>query len=187
MAAERSVGNRPYLWTVSDLPQGRSVPFDIAPDAAACAALAADLGIPGVRKLRFEGSLSPEGARDWRLKAHLGATVLQTCVVTLEPVTTRIDENVVRRFVSDLPEDPQPGSETELTADETEEALGREIDIWATLREALALALPAYPRSADVAASDTVYAGPGVQPMTDEDARPFAGLADLRAKLDKDD
>ena len=93
----------------------------------------------------------------------------------------------LRQQIDQLPEDPQPGSETELTADETEEALGREIDIWATLREALALALPAYPRSADVAASDTVYAGPGVQPMTDEDARPFAGLADLRAKLDKDD
>ncbi|MCX8227096.1 MAG: DUF177 domain-containing protein, partial [Sulfitobacter sp.] len=29
-----------------------------------------------------------------------------------------------------------------------------------------------------------VYAEPGVAPMTDEDARPFAGLAQLREKLE---
>lgn len=187
MAAQRSEGDRPYVWTVADLPQGRAVPVDIVPDAAACAALAAELGILGIRKLRFDGALHPEGARDWRLMAQLGATVLQTCVVTLEPVATRIDEKVIRRFVSDLPDDPQPGSETELTTDETEEPLGREIDLWAVLSEALALALPAFPRSADAEAADTVYAGPDVVPMTDEDARPFAGLADLKAKLDKND
>jgi hypothetical protein len=44
-----------------------------------------------VRKLRFIGTLEPEGAQDWRLTADLGATVVQPCVVTLAPVTTRLE------------------------------------------------------------------------------------------------
>ncbi|MCR9086470.1 MAG: DUF177 domain-containing protein [Rhodobacteraceae bacterium] len=185
MAVQRSDDDRPYVWTVAELPQGRDLAFDIVPDTATCAALAAELGILAIKKLRFEGALSPEGKRDWRLDARLGVTVVQSCVVTLEPVTTRIDEHVARLFLSELLEDPQPGSETEFTADEAEEPLGREIDLWAVLSEALALALPAYPKAPDAGPADAVFAEPGVVPMTDDDARPFAGLADLKTKLDK--
>ena len=50
---------------------------------------------------------------------------------------------------------------------------------------ALALALPLYPRAEGADLAQAQFAGPGVTPMTDEDARPFAGLKDLRDKLDK--
>ena len=187
MAPDHSDHDGRHVWVVSDLPRRRDTGFDIAFDAHACAALAADLDILEIRKLRFVGALHPEGTADWRLEAQLGATVVQNCVVTLDPVTTRIEEPVIRRFVADLPEDPAPGSEVELTADETEEPLGREIDLLAVVSEALALALPAYPRAEGAEHNDSLFAEPGVAPLSDDDMRPFAGLAGLKSKLqDKD-
>ena len=93
-------------------------PFDLRPDATTLAALAEALGITAIRKLAFTGKLTPVGRRDWALDGTLGATVVQPCVLTLAPVTTRIDEAVTRRYVTDLP-DPAPG-ETEFTDDESE-------------------------------------------------------------------
>ena len=45
---------------------------------------------------------------------------------------------------------------------------------------------PDYPRKDAVELGQMIYTKPGDAPMTDEDARPFAGLADLQAKLKKD-
>ena len=70
---------------MSDLSSRRETAFDLQPDADARAALAAQLGLDGLRKLRFVGKIAPSGARGWTLTAELGATVVQPCVVTLEP------------------------------------------------------------------------------------------------------
>jgi uncharacterized metal-binding protein YceD (DUF177 family) len=51
------------------------------------------------------------------------------------------------------------------------------------LTEALSLALPDFPRADGAELGSQVYAADGVAPMTDEDAKPFAGLASLKAKL----
>src|SRR6056297_1818478 len=71
--------------------------FDLAPDAAARKMIAEELGLSDLRKLRLQGRVSEDGA-DWVLDAHLGATVVQPCGGTLDPVTTRIDATVTRRF-----------------------------------------------------------------------------------------
>lgn len=159
----------------------KAVPFVLEPDAPAREAMARDLDISGVRKLRFEGTLVPEGARDWRLSAHLGATVVQPCVVTLAPVTTRIETEVTRRYLADWTE-PE-GDEAEMPEDDTTEALPARLDLSVVLHEALALVLPDYPRAPDAELPQTRFAGPGVTPMTDEDARPLAGLAALRDRM----
>jgi len=155
--------------------------FEMRPDASARAALAEVLGISAVRKLRFAGRLLPEGKSDWRLEAELGATVVQPCSVTLEPVVTRIDEAVGRRWVADLP--PAPPGETEMPEDDEVEPLTGSVDLGQVMAEALALALPPFPRAEGVELGQALYAAPGVKPMTDEEAKPMAGLADLRDRL----
>lgn len=161
-------------------------PFELTPDAAGRRGVADALGIVAVRKLRLDGRLIPEGRADWRLEATLGATVVQDCVVTLDPVTTRIDEEVLRRYLADLPM-PEPG-EIEMPEDDTVEALPATLDLAEVMIEALALALPPYPRVTGAAPGDTVVTEPGKVPLTDEGMRPFAGLRDLRDKLtDTDD
>lgn len=176
----------PHRLRVAELRVDKPTPFDIAPGKAACAALAETLGLLALRKLRFTGQIAPAGSTDWRLEARIGATVVQPCVLTLAPVTTRVDQPVIRNFVAHLPDDDTEG-EVEMPDDETLEALGAEIDLDAVLAEALALALPLYPRAEGAALKHSRFAAPGVTPMRDEDARPFAGLAGLRDKLVKDD
>lgn len=173
--------------TVSRLKQSQSYTFSLRLSAEQAAEMAGELDVTRLRKTTLIGSLSPIGAADWLLEAKLGATVEQPCVVTLDPVSTRIDEPVLRRFTPDMPE-PEDGledEEVEMTTDENLEPLGHDISLIHVLREALALALPPYPRKDDAALDATVFAEPGTAPLTDEDTKPFAGLAALKDKLEK--
>lgn len=168
---------------VADLPQNAPTPFDLAPEADARAALAEALGLSALRKLRFTGQVEAHGKRDWLLTGRLGATVVQPCVVTLEPVTTRIDTQVRRLFLADMPEAEAETAEVEMPEDDSIDQLGAWIDPAAVMEEALALALPQYPRKDDADLGEAVFTEPGKEAMRDEDTRPFAGLAGLRDAL----
>ena len=164
---------------VASLRADAPVPIRLEPDGSARAALADQLGLLALRKLRLEAEVVPDGPRGWRLQGRLGATVVQPCSVTGAPVTTRIDTDVLRRFLPDL-ETPDPGSETEMPQDDSAEPLGEVIDPAAVMAEALALALPDYPRAEGAELGNAVFAAPGVAPMTDAAASPFAALKALR-------
>ena len=166
----------------ADLAGRRPRSFDLRPAGEVLAAIAAVVGVSALRKLSFSGTLRPEGRRDVVLDATLGATVVQPCVVTLEPVTTRIDVPVLRRYLADLTE-PEGGAEVEIPEDDTAEPLPPMIDPAAVMIEALALALPDYPRAPGAALGEAVFAAPGAAPLRDADLRPFAGLAALRDGL----
>lgn len=153
--------------------------FALRPEAAQRRAIAARLGLLALRKLGFEGRLVPEGAKDWRLEAQLGATVVQPCSVTLDPVTTRIDEAVTRHYVADMPE-PAAGAEVEMPEDDTREPRPDSLDLDLVMEEALALALPSWPRSPGVDPVDVTVTEPGKAPLAAEDLKPFAALGKLR-------
>lgn len=168
---------------VAELSNRRANRFRRAPDEDTTRALAETLGAEALRKLALTGEVKPV-SNGWRLEAHLGATAVQNCVVTLEPVSTRIERDVVRTYLpAQQLDSPEPGSETEVPEDDSVEPLGEVIDLDAVMLEALALALPDYPRKEGVEIGQALYAEDGVVPMTDEDARPFAGLKELRDKL----
>ncbi|MDC0737334.1 DUF177 domain-containing protein [Cognatishimia sp. SS12] len=174
-----------FVYRVADLRQNQQTRFVIEPDAAALEALTRDLDIVNLRKLRFEGAIMASGKRDWKVQGALGATVVQACVVTLAPVTTRIDAEIEWIFKADY-QSPEV-EEYELTDEENVEQLGTEIDVFSVMRESLALNLPLYPRAPDATFEKMAYTEPGKKAMTDEDARPFAGLAGLKDKLAGDD
>ncbi|MGR3756771.1 MAG: YceD family protein [Tranquillimonas sp.] len=154
----------------------------LEPDAEERAAIARALELLALRKFRLTGRLIPEGRQDWRLDAELGATVVQPCGLTLEPVTTRIDEPVTRRWMANPPTVPE-GAEVEMPEDDTVDPLPASVDLVAVAVEALSLALPAHPRAPGAELGAASYAEPGVAPLADEDVKPFASLADFRARL----
>lgn len=168
---------------VADLSQNVENAFALRPDAETLKKLAEVLELSALRKLSFVGRIVSLGKTDWRLEARLGATVVQPCVLTLEPVTTRIDTDVVRQFIQNFRDSDEP--EAEMPEDETSEPLGLWIDPAIAMQEALVLAVPDYPRKDDVELGPLVFTKPGEAPMTDEDARPFAGLAHLKDQLKK--
>jgi uncharacterized metal-binding protein YceD (DUF177 family) len=165
-----------HIIRLSDLGQRQATRFELSPETGDRAAIAASLGIPGVKKLRFEGWLRPEGRQDWHLQGQLGATVVQESVVSLDPVTTRIDERVERRYLADFVE-PEL-SESEMPEDDTVEELPQSLDLVQVMLEALALALPPYPRAEGEELGEIVVTEPGAEPLTEERAKPFAALRD---------
>lgn len=154
--------------------------FDVNPDLAALAALADDMGLVALSRVRLSGELRPEGRDDWRLEARLLATVVQPCVITLAPVTTRLDEAVARHFLAEFSHPTE--DEAEMPAEAEAEPIPDSLDLMAVLAEALTLALPLYPRvpGAELGALD---AGPGQPAAEPPREKPFAGLgAMLRGK-----
>lgn len=164
---------------VAQLNPHRPQAVDVSPDAGARAALAAEFGLIDLPALRLSGTLSAQGSRDWLFEGRLRAEAVQPCVITLAPVATRIDEALRRRWSPDVatPE----GEEVEMGDDEVE-PLGAVIDLGALLAEALALALPAWPR-----AEGAELAPPPEAPAGEGRRKPFADLSALLARKPRDD
>ena len=170
---------------IADLVSKRAYSFDLSPDDKTREAIAAELGLISLRKLRVVGKLSPLGRKDWQLEAEMGATVVQECVTTLDPVTTRIDEPIKRTYLQQI-EYPTDEEEVEIPEDDSIDPLPDVLDLGEVILEALALALPAYPQVPGAKPLVQIYTAPGVDPLTEEATKPFAGLAALRDKLGGD-
>lgn len=170
-----------HPWPVRALPARKPLHFDLVPDDAARARIAAYLGLLDLRELRLTGELRPIGRHDVELSARLVARVVQPCSVTLAPVKTRIEETLTRRYVADW--QPPEGDEVELPEDVDTDPLPEAIDGGMVAVEALALALPPFPRAPGAELGEAVFAAPGTAPLRDTDLRPFAGLAALRDRL----
>lgn len=167
-----------------DLSDAHAHPFRLVPTSEDLEEMAATLGLSSVKKLSFEGKMIPVGKRDWRLEGKLGATVVQPCVATLAPVTTRIDADVSRSYLAQFKEDAEE-EEMEMPADDAE-PLPVSLLLSTVAHEELALAAPDYPRVEGAELAVTQFTESGKEAMTDEDLKPFASLKSLRDKLQKD-
>lgn len=176
---------------LSDLSASRPHTFSLAPDATQLVALREELDLLGLKKVRFEGTLTPVSKRDWQLDAKIGATAVQACVATLVPVTTRVDAPVTRLYSSDFIDPavakPETDDEVQAPEDDNVEPIPSTLTLSDVALEALALALPDYPRARDAELEETQFSKPGTDAMTDADTKPFASLKSLRDKLEKDD
>jgi len=127
---------------------GRSIAVDA--DAATRAEIAAAMNILSVE--RFEASLTIAPLRGGlRAQGHLKAVVSQASVVSFEPVSEVISEDIDRGFLP-APRDhqaPAPGSEVFVDLEDEDfpdHIDGPEVDLSAMLLETLALALDPYPK-----------------------------------------
>lgn len=172
---------------VRRLSRRHDYPFAIEADAAERAALARFLGVDRVERLAFEGTVSAAGEDGWTVRGRLAAVLGQTCVVTLEPVETRHDAELERLYLpaGQLIE----AHEVTVDIDEADEPdpYTNAIDPAALAVESLALRIEPYPRKEGAALEQATFAESGVQPLEDEDLRPFADLAELKRRLAKGD
>jgi hypothetical protein len=141
-------------------------------------AIARYLELAGVKSLKGEIALERWRGKGVRLVGSVIADVVQTCVVTLDPVDAHVEANFERGFLPPEKLRAVIGDETEVvvdpTAEDPPEPLGREIDLGEILIEELALNLDPYPRKPGVA-----YQGDA---EADAPAKPFAVLAKLKPK-----
>lgn len=154
-------------------------PFRIAAEPGERAALAPFLGVDAIERLTLAGFISPHGKDGWRVRGRMVAKIVQTCVVTLEPVRNRIDEDIERCYVPEGRVRRQP--EIVLLPDEedTPDSFTDSIDPAQLAVESLALLIDPYPRRAGAALESADMGDDAAGPTDDDTTRPFAGLADL--------
>jgi uncharacterized metal-binding protein YceD (DUF177 family) len=116
-----------------------------------------------------------------RAEGRLQAALDQSCVVTGVPVAALVDEPFAILFTPE-PNESNPDEETELGSGDCDVVFydGAQIDLGGAIADTLALSLDPYPRSAG---ADAALKEAGV--MTEEQASPFAVLAQLRGKLEE--
>lgn len=170
---------------VARLPQ-RGMPVRIEADAGQRAALAATHGLEGVESLVAELLVAPWKRNGVKVTGRMKADIVQSCVVTLEPVENRVDEDIETVF---LPEDSKLGrqgfgigGEIVLDAegpDSPELFAGDIIDVGALAEEFFGLGIDPYPRKKG---ADTAPPAP----QEDAAAEKRGGFADkLREALSK--
>ena len=178
--ARERLGGRVIVEEISATPQER-------------AALVRRLGLLRLDLLRATARIEPVAGPDGkklgllRLGGHLSAEVSQACVVTLEPVASRVEEDFALLYGLEPGPAPALAGAVEVVVDpeveEPPELLGPGgLDLGETVAQQLALALDPYPRAPGAALAEAP-GGPGAVAggLGTAEAGPRAAFAVLEA------
>jgi hypothetical protein len=165
---------------LEDVPE-EGVRFDASADERTRAAIASLAGLRALPSLVGAFSVTRHGGGGLHVVGDITASVVQTCVVTLEPVENEIKEPVDLVFApggGTVPADPDaPARGSERGAREPpEELVDGSVDLGALATEFLILGIDPYPRKPGV-----VFEGVSVG---EAGSSPFAALAKWREKGD---
>ena len=152
---------------------------DIEADPAVRDALAAVAGVREILSASASLDVTPAGGGRFHVSGRVQARIGQTCVVTLDPIESDIDEPIDLVFAppDQIPElaklvDEAAESATEIP-DPPEPIENGAIDLGRLATDALFLAIDPYPRKPDVVFEPVVVAA-------DPEDHPFAALKALQ-------
>jgi len=156
---------------------------ELVADEATRRAVAAVAGVKALPRLQASFDLSRQG-NGLKLAGEVSATVEQTCVVTLEPMTTDVRESIDLIFVpAEAEAEPEldqiPDVIDPEAPDGPEPLVNGTADLGAVATEFLLLGIDPYPRK-----PDAVFDAPE-GPGQDAGANPFAVLAKLKPEPPK--
>ncbi len=141
---------------------------------AECAALAARFDLIALERLEAQVTLRWGAGGTLTLDGRLQASVVQRCVVTLEPVPQQLDLPIRLRYSRHAEEEASEGDEdTGMDPDAPDPLPADSLDLGEEVAQALSLALDPYPRA------------PGAtlpSPAAEDDGGPFAALKALKDK-----
>ncbi len=164
-----------YPFDLSSLSErGGEVSFEIP--AAAREAIAVLFEIDGIDAVSAVLRLARESTNEYVVEGSFRANVLQTCIVTLEPVRSSLSGEFTRRYRT-VPQSRlrKIASDLEMVAgdDEIETLKGSSLDLAVPVLEELSLAIDPYPR-----APGAEFIGGGDDEPQEEN--PFAVLQKLK-------
>ena len=165
--------------------EGKGTTYNFIANEEHCSALAKRFGCVEISAFRVEATvtaLRDEG--QYRLKGRVQAHVVQSCVITLDPVPADLDLHLDLLL---LPEDAEDVPEGEIEEDDFETYSDNEIDLGELAAIELALALDPYPRAPEVSLADIGPGGgdKGFEVLEEgyvSRNRPFEALAALKRK-----
>ncbi len=151
-------------------------------------ALAAFCGVDSIERLTADMVIRPWLKDGAAVTGNVIADIVQTCVVTLEPVHNRIEEVLSVRYLPEAEaarlanEESVGNREEEIDLedqDPPEPFQGDEIDIGAMICEVFALGIDPYPRAAGVEFDAALAA---VEDRAPVEESPFSVLRDLKRR-----
>jgi uncharacterized metal-binding protein YceD (DUF177 family) len=148
--------------------------IDLVADAETRAAVGRAVGLRELPRLQATFDVSRYGASGLRVMGRVSATVGQSCVVTLEPLASEIDEEVNLLFVPQTANNDAASEDAAASAndDNAEPLIGGLIDLGTLAIEFLILGIDPYPRKPGAVFEPPQQATP--------DQSPFAALAALK-------
>jgi hypothetical protein len=156
--------------------------FDLAAGTAERAAIAKLAGLRGLPRFEASFDVTRHGREGLHVVGRVSADVSQICVVTLEPIESKVEEAVDLIYAPNGMADPGSGrgkeQVTSRRAEGPEPLIDGRIDLGALATEFLILGIDPYPRKPGT----TFEAPSGVEDAT----HPFAALAALKRE-DTDD
>lgn len=172
-----------YLVDVEEIPS-TGLTVKVEADEAERKALADRFGLISLDSLKAQMEIKPWRKRGVAVSGHFTAELTQACVVSLEPVSARLDEDFkdyflpeadIKRLISD--------AEITLDVDAADPDLleGDQIDAGELVAEHVSLAIDPYPRKEGAEFSPP----PGVESQdspAEPKENPFAVLEKLRGK-----
>lgn len=189
MSRTESTTDKPDPWRVplivAQIPEV-GVHRDIEADGPTRAAMAE---VGGLREILSAGAsldVMPRGGGRFHVAGHVRARVGQTCVVTLDPIESDIDEPIDLMFappeqipqLSDLVDDAAESDEE--IPDPPEPIVNGVIDLGRLATDALLLAIDPYPRKPGAVFEPLVVAD-------DPEDHPFAALKALKPDVEPPD
>lgn len=148
--------------------------IDLSADEQERSAISSRLGLEALDRLDAHVTLSRIGDMV-RANGRLAASLIQSCVITGDPVAAHVDEPFAMMFMPE-PAVGKPDEEIELGEADCDIVFtdGATIDLGAAIADTLALSVDPYPRSAG---AEAALKEGGV--MSESEASPFAVLAKL--------
>ncbi len=165
--------NEAPIWSVpvdaSEVPES-GLHVELEANESVRRALAELCGVNGLPKIHVSFDLARKGA-GVRVTGRVSAQVVQTCVVTLEPLTNTVDEAFDLVF---LPGAAESASEnrSESGEEQPEPLVHGQVDLGAIATEFLMLGIDPYPRK-----PGAIFVTPK---SDDQSVHPFAALAALK-------
>ena len=173
---------------VTDVPRGGLVK-KIRGTSAECIALAEILSVEKVESVEAEFKIGRWHKEGLRISVHIVIDVVQTCVVSLEPISSHLDESEDWRFKPETVK--RPGKNEKLQdlllidpfgedpADILEEG---QVDLFALLSEHLCLMIDPFVRSPLVDFDEVYPQVEGPKEAVEEKVSPFAILKQRMGK-----
>jgi uncharacterized metal-binding protein YceD (DUF177 family) len=188
MPERKTDKHAPSPWHVpvvlEDVPVETGQHFTISADADARAAITAVAELRDLPRLDASFDVTRQGADGLHVVGRISATVGQNCVVTLEPLTNEVEEDIDLVFAPPGPpvehkpvdddDSDKPAGRVRHNLDGPEPLIGGAVDLAALAIEFLILGLDPYPRK-----PDAVFEAPQ---QVKADPSPFAALAGLATK-----
>lgn len=154
-----------------------SVPRDgqkvtIEANAGEREALAAFLKVPSIESLKASFALTRSGSRGLKVSGSVHGELTQNCVVSLEPFSASVDEEVDVRFAPEADiggaraAQAEPGSFSMTDEDGPDPIVDGKIDLGAVATEFFALGLDPYPRKPGIAFESPLESEVSVSPFS---------------------